>query len=106
MTHFASIHRARSAIALLSLVGLAAMAPAVAEGHAAFQDASPEPGARLQTAPTQITLAFTEPLNRQLSIDERTGRVLQERMITQQHLTRSRFEHFDRPERIDAPHVR
>lgn len=41
--------------------------PASAGAHAAFQDASPEPGARLAGAPAQITLAFTEPLDHPLT---------------------------------------
>ena len=53
------------------------MAPAVASGHAAFQDASPEPGSTVRTAPSTIVLAFTEPLNRRLShveVIDRAGR--------------------------------
>lgn len=66
-------------------------------------------GSRAVGASRRTELALMDPATPawvRLSIDERTGRVLQERMITQQHFTRSRFEHFDRPERIDAPHVR
>jgi copper transport protein len=43
------------------------IAPAGAVGHAAFQDASPEPGARLSSAPARIVVAFSEPLSRALS---------------------------------------
>jgi copper transport protein len=74
MTH-ASLRRAPS---LVVAVIVLALAPAAAEGHAAFQDASPEPGTRLSAAPAQITLAFTEPLNRRLTtariVNARTGR--------------------------------
>jgi len=47
---------------LLALCG----APA-AYGHAAFLGSDPQPGVRLETAPTQVTLTFTEPLNRTLA---------------------------------------
>lgn len=43
------------------------MAPAQALGHAAFLGSSPQPGQRLEAAPRQITLNFTEPLNARLS---------------------------------------
>lgn len=41
-------------------------APA-AFGHAAFLGSDPQPGARLQASPAQVTLNFTEPLNRTLA---------------------------------------
>ncbi len=41
--------------------------PGTALGHAAFLGSSPEPGKRLGTAPRQVTLSFTEPLNVRLS---------------------------------------
>ncbi len=41
--------------------------PGTALGHAAFLGSSPEPGKRLGTAPRQVTLNFTEPLNVRLS---------------------------------------
>lgn len=37
--------------------------PAAAQGHSAFLGSDPEPGKRLETAPRQVTLNFTEPLN-------------------------------------------
>jgi copper transport protein len=46
---------------------LATVVPAVAQGHAAFLDSTPEPGTRLEAGPGEITLSFTEPLNRPLS---------------------------------------
>src|SRR5215212_3666545 len=64
--------------ALVLAVGVLALFPAAAQGHAAFQDASPEPGSRVATTPATITLAFTEPLNRDLTtarlVDARTHR--------------------------------
>jgi copper transport protein len=58
----------------------AAVFPAAAGAHAAFQDASPEPGAQVSRAPAEITLAFTEPLSRGLTtarvIDARSGRAV------------------------------
>ena len=62
------------------LIAAAAVAflPAVAHAHAAFQDAVPEPGSRLETSPTRIALVFTEPLNHRLTrvtlVDPRSGR--------------------------------
>jgi len=67
MTTSALICRARSVAALAVVLAVAAIAPAVAQAHAAFQDASPEPGARVASSPAQITLAFTEPLNHALT---------------------------------------
>ena len=61
--------------ARVSSVSLAALAlwPAAASGHAAFIGSSPEPGTRLETPPPQLTLKFTEPLNRQLSTAKLTS---------------------------------
>ncbi len=67
MTTSALICRARSVAAFAVVLAAAAIAPAVAQAHAAFQDASPEPGARVASSPAQITLAFTEPLNHALT---------------------------------------
>lgn len=53
--------------ALTGVLAALALVPAVAQAHAAFQDSSPAPGARLGSSPGQITLAFTEPLNRELT---------------------------------------
>jgi len=54
------------------------LAPGSANAHAAFEDASPEPGARVGSSPAQITIAFSEPLNYALSkariVDARSGR--------------------------------
>jgi copper transport protein len=64
-------------VSVLVAAGMA-LFPAPALGHAAFQDASPEPAARLGSAPATIDLVFTEPLNRQLTTatitNVRTGR--------------------------------
>src|SRR5213080_654483 len=72
---------ARRSGALLVLgCAVAAAAPSPASGHAAFQDAVPQPGARLEASPPSVVLAFTEPLNRRLThaklIDARSGRVV------------------------------
>lgn len=45
----------------------ALLAPASALGHAAFVSSEPEPGARVEVSPAEITLSFTEPLNAPLS---------------------------------------
>jgi copper transport protein len=70
--------RRRFAVACaLGLVAFAGLAPA-AWGHASFLGADPAPAARLETAPRQVVLAFSEPLNRALSradlVDARSGR--------------------------------
>ena len=49
----------------MCLLGLAWAPPAF--GHAAFLGAEPKPGVRLESSPAQVTLSFTEPLNRRLS---------------------------------------
>ena len=55
-------------IGLASSIAIAGAAmPSSAGAHAAFQDASPEPGARLAEPPRQVALAFTEPLNPELT---------------------------------------
>lgn len=51
---------------LLALALYAAAAPS-AFAHAAFLESSPEAGVRLERAPKQVTLSFTEPLDRSLS---------------------------------------
>ena len=51
---------------VLSLISLL-LAPAAALGHAAFLDSQPQPGARLDSAPAEIRLQFTEPLDRSLT---------------------------------------
>jgi copper transport protein len=51
------------AVGLLALL----LTPTAAFGHAAFLDSHPEPGQRLGSGPAEITLEFTEPLNRGLS---------------------------------------
>src|SRR5204862_400741 len=61
----APIRRLRAA-PLIALAALAVAAPA-AHGHAAFLGATPAPGGRVETAPTTITLRFTDTLNRRLS---------------------------------------
>lgn len=52
--------------ATLALAALGVAAPA-AMGHAAFAEAAPPPGTRLEQSPARITLSFTEPLNRKLT---------------------------------------
>ncbi|MGH2898738.1 MAG: copper resistance CopC family protein, partial [Solirubrobacteraceae bacterium] len=67
---------------LLALWG----APA-AYGHAAFLGSDPQPGVRLQIAPAQVTLSFTEPLNRTLAgakITRVGGGVIATRMAASQ----------------------
>jgi len=65
-------------LAVATLVALAASSGA-ASAHSAFQDAIPEPGARLQRAPARVVMQFTEPLNARLAqaklVDVRTGQV-------------------------------
>src|SRR5213592_2737963 len=69
--------RARGAHGLLLVVTVALAVPGTASGHAAFSDAVPEPGSRLEASPSRVVLAFTEPLNRRLTratlIDARSG---------------------------------
>lgn len=61
-------------------VSLAALAtaPAAAVAHAEFERANPPPGARLQSPPARVAMAFTEPVNRQLTtaalFNARSGR--------------------------------
>jgi copper transport protein len=73
----AQLGRMAGGIAATVVLALA-LSPACAGAHAAFQDANPEPGARLATSPAQITLAFTEPLDHALTtariVDVRSGR--------------------------------
>lgn len=52
-------------VALASAVGL--LSPAGAGAHAAFLKASPGPGQRVEVAPGQLLLRFTEPLNARLT---------------------------------------
>ena len=69
--------RARGAHGLLLVVTVALAVPGTASGHAAFSDAVPEPGSRLEASPSRVVLAFTEALNRRLTratlIDARSG---------------------------------
>ena len=53
-------------VVLAAVAALGAVAP-TAGAHAAFQDAAPEPGSRLESSPARIALAFTEPLDRRLT---------------------------------------
>jgi copper transport protein len=53
-----------AAIAVALLMGVAAPA---AQAHAVLEAANPAPGSRLASSPAQITLTFSEPLNRALS---------------------------------------
>jgi hypothetical protein len=45
------------------------------------------------------------PVWARVLVDERTGRVLRERMVTKAHFMRSRYFAFNRPLSIEAPHV-
>lgn len=68
---------ARGVRALLAALGaMAALAPS-AFAHASFVDSTPPPGARLQAAPGQVTLRFSEPLIPRLTkaslVDARSG---------------------------------
>ena len=55
-------------VALLAAAACAcaALAPA-ALGHASFEGSDPAAGARVEVAPRQVTLVFSEGLNRHLS---------------------------------------
>jgi copper transport protein len=57
----------RAAVSLAGALSVLALLPATASGHAAFVDAHPEPGTRLERSPEEIELEFTEPLNRSLT---------------------------------------
>jgi len=46
---------------------IAAVAAPAAFGHAAFLGSTPAPGARLEAAPEQVSLEYTEPLDRRLT---------------------------------------
>jgi copper transport protein len=67
----------RSALSVAAALLLACVAPATAWGHAAFVESTPAAGARVETGPAEITLAYTEPLDRELTearlIDARSG---------------------------------
>jgi copper transport protein len=58
---------ARVVVALLLCFAVSAAWAPSAFGHAAFLDSTPRAGSRLEAAPSQIVLRFTEPLNRSLS---------------------------------------
>jgi len=53
--------------AIATLFVLVGLAPATASGHAAFVESKPSAGARLEAGPAEISLAFTEPLNHELT---------------------------------------
>ena len=76
-----------AALALLAPFGAVLAAPSAAAAHAAFVGASPEPGARTDVAPDDITLNFTEPLNRKLTsvklVDVAPGKQLAATMGTE-----------------------
>src|SRR5205809_7517888 len=59
------IRRLAAAYALAALMVVAF--PTSAFAHAGFVSSKPEPGATLGTAPGQVTLTFSEPLNARLS---------------------------------------
>lgn len=54
---------------MIAVTSLLLAAPQ-ASGHAAFLGSDPAPGVRLSVAPAQITMNFTEPLNRRLATAE------------------------------------
>ena len=58
--------------ALAAVAGALALAPS-AFAHAAFAEAQPAPGERLERTPARIVLGFTEPLNRKLTHAELTS---------------------------------
>jgi copper transport protein len=53
--------------AVLIALALVMVQPAAALAHSAFLGSSPEPGTRLGASPRQVSLTFTEALNRKLS---------------------------------------
>lgn len=55
-----------AAPALVAGLLLALWSAPTAFGHAAFLGSDPQPGVRLEASPAQVTLSFTEPLNREL----------------------------------------
>lgn len=57
----------RSVAVIGATLVLFAAIPTAALAHAGFITSSPEPGATLGTAPGQVTLTFSEPLNEELS---------------------------------------
>ena len=57
----------RLLLAVLAAASVLAAAAPAAYGHAAFLGSDPEPGARLDASPRQVTLTFTEPLDRRLT---------------------------------------
>ncbi len=57
--------RMRLALALVAAAGV--VLPGSASAHAAFVEATPQPGQRVEAAPGRVALAFTEPLNDQLT---------------------------------------
>lgn len=59
--------RARVLTAVTAGVLVALCSAPAAFGHAAFLGSDPPPGVRLEVAPSQVTLSFTEPLNRTLA---------------------------------------
>ncbi|MDP9384086.1 MAG: copper resistance protein CopC, partial [Actinomycetota bacterium] len=52
---------------LLAVVALTLGWVPPAFGHASFLGAQPQPGTRMETAPAEVALSFTEPLNERLS---------------------------------------
>lgn len=54
-------------VGAVALCATALAIPAAALGHAAFVGSSPGAGQRVEVAPRQVTLSFTEPLNVRLS---------------------------------------
>jgi len=69
---------------------VALVAPAAAAAHAAFLGSLPGPGQRVETAPGQVVLRFTEPLNARLTtvvLDGPGGRVNASLAVTGSVLT-------------------
>ncbi len=60
-------HSSRVLYTVAVALAAAAASPGAAFGHAAFVGSSPGPGRRLDASPAQLSLRFTEPLNRRLS---------------------------------------
>jgi methionine-rich copper-binding protein CopC len=71
--------------ALVAVVVVCAAVPPAAFAHASFLTSRPAPGERLQSAPTQVTLRFSEPLNTSLSratvVDARTAKDVRGRSV-------------------------
>jgi copper transport protein len=77
---------AATVVAAIAVVAL----PATALAHAGFVSSTPEPGSTLGTAPGQVILTFSEPLNTRLSratVLQPDGRTAAGRVITDDRMT-------------------